>query len=256
MGTTPLETIGELRNLSPVQLAPVSIRGGVILTSPRVYVQDASGGAAVEFHAPSVKIGDEVQITGKVELLRFSAVFHDATGRILWQGSPPPPISVTATQAATGLYDTRFIETEAEVDASPKSSSGGTVLMLHSGDQRFLTILDPSGNPSSLGRIAPHSTVRVRGVCVIDQALTRNSAPFAILLRSSSDVSVLAGPPWWDLRNLIAAAITLPIVALLGFFISFRADQWRTQAVLDERLHMAREIHDTSPKATPRLRFS
>lgn len=223
---TPLATIGDLRNLSTAQSTDVTIRGSVILTAPRVYVQDAAAGAAVEFvRRPSLKIGDEVQITGEVEPLPFSAVLRDAAGRVLWQRSPAPPISVTAAQAATGLYDARFIETEAEVDASPNPSSRGTVLLLRSGYQRFLAILDSGADPSLLGQIAPHSTVRVRGVCVVDQAFTGNSVPFAILLRSSNDVRILSGPPWWDLRNLIAVAIALPIVLLLGLFISTRADR-------------------------------
>jgi signal transduction histidine kinase len=243
---TPLAAMGDLRNVSPVHPPAVTIRGSVTLTSPRIYVQDASGGAAVEFlRSPSLKIGDEVQITGDVEPSRFSAVLLNATGRVLWQRSPAPPISVSATQAAAGLYDARFIETEAEADSSPQPSPAGTILSLHSGHQRFLAILNSGADPSALRQIAPHSTVRVRGVCVVDPAFTRNSTPFAILLRSSSDVLVLAGPPWWDLRNLMEAAIALPVAALLGFFLYSRAERWRMQAVLDERLRMAREIHDT-----------
>jgi signal transduction histidine kinase len=95
----------------------------------------------------------------------------------------------------------------------------------------------------------------VRGVCVVDQSFTGNSVPFAILLRSSGDVQVLAGPPWWALRNLLVAAMILPVAALLAFFLYSRADHWRMQAVLDERLHMAREIHDTLAQGYAAIAF-
>jgi signal transduction histidine kinase len=186
-----------------------------------------------------------VQITGDVDPSRFSSVLRNASGHVLWQRSPAPPISVTATQAATGLYDARFIETEAEVESAQHPAAGRTVLLLHSGPQHFLAIIDSPVDPSSLGQLPPHSTVRVRGVCVVDQSFTGNVVPFAILLRSSGDVQILAGPPWWTLRNLFIAAMTLPVAALLAFFLYSRADRWRMQAVLDERLRMAREIHDT-----------
>jgi signal transduction histidine kinase len=253
---TPLAAIGQLRNLSPVQSTSVSVRGSVTLTSPRVYVQDSSGGAAVDFvNAPSLKIGDEVQITGDVDPSRFSSVLRSATGHVLWQRSPAPPISVTASQAATGLYDARFIETEAEVESAQHPAAGRTVLLLHSGHQHFLAIIDSLVDPSSLDHIRPRSTVRVRGVCVVDQLFTSNSVAFAILLRSSGDVQVLTGPPWWALRNLFAAATALPIAALFGLFLYSRADRWRMQAVLDERLRMAREIHDTLAQGYAAIAF-
>ena len=254
--TTRLAPIDQLRYLSPVQSPTVTIRGSVTLTSPRVYVQDASGGATVEFvHTPPLKIGDEVQITGEVESSLYSSVLHNATGHVLWQRSPAPPISVTAAQAAEGIYDARFIETEAEVEAVRQTAAAETLLLLGRGHQHFLAIVDPATDPSLLSHIPPHSTVRVRGVCVIDQRFTGNSAAFALLLRSSSDVRILAGPPWWTLRNLLAAAMALPIIALLGLFIYFRVDRWRMQAVLDERLHMAREIHDTLAQGYAAIAF-
>jgi anti-sigma regulatory factor (Ser/Thr protein kinase) len=254
--TTPPAQIGQLSSLSAVKPILATIRGSVTLTSPRVYMQDATGGAMIEFlHAPSLKIGDEVQITGEVEPSHFSAVMHQATGHVLWQRSPAPPISVSATQAAVGLYDARFIETEAEVDGVQHTGNGRMVLLLHSGFQHFVAIVDSLANPPLLRDIPPHSTVRVRGVCVVDPEFTGNAAGFAILLRSASDVHVLAGPPWWALRNLVAAGMALPIAALLGFFIYSRADRWRMQAVLDERLHMAREIHDTLAQGYAAIAF-
>ncbi|HVU00035.1 MAG TPA: ATP-binding protein [Acidobacteriaceae bacterium] len=254
--TAPLAPIGQLSGLSAGQPVTVAIRGSVTLISPRVYVQDATGGATVEFlHAPSLKIGDEVQIAGEVEPSHFSAALHKATGHVLWQRSPAPPISVSATQAAVGLYDARFIETEAEVDGVRDSAGGQIELLLHSGYQHFVSIVDSQANPSPLRNIRPHSRVRVRGVCVVDPAFTGNAAGFAILLRSSSDVHVLAGPPWWALRNLLAAGMALPVVALLGLFVYSRAEHWRMRAVLDERLRMAREVHDTLAQGYAAIAF-
>jgi len=245
-GGTQINSLGSLKTVSPMALSTVTVRGSVILTSPRVYIQDATGDVSIDLaHAPPLKIGDQVEATGILEPHRFSAVIRNASGRLLWQRSPAPPISVTATQAAMGLYDAMFIETEGIVESSNRGSGGESVLLLNSNHQSFRAILHaPSGNDDS-NQIAPLSTVRVRGVCVVDQAYTGNLVPFAVLLRSADDLQVIASPPWWDFRNLLLIAVSLPIVAMIAFFVYLQAERWRLHAVLEERLQMAREIHDT-----------
>ncbi|MGC2638347.1 MAG: ATP-binding protein [Acidobacteriaceae bacterium] len=244
--TAPLNAIGNLKAFSPLRSPRATVRGSVILTSPRVYLQDSTGGVAVDFlNTPPLKIGDEVEATGIVEPSRFSAVLHGASGRLLWQRSPSPPLSVTASQAATGVYDSMFVETEGELVSLSRNKDGSSVLLLNSGHQTFRAILDSPDNGGSLDRLAPDSVVRVRGVCVVNRAFTGDQTPFAVLLRSGDDLRLIAGPPWWDLRNLVMMAISLPILSLLGLFLYSRAEHWRLHAVLEERSRMAREIHDT-----------
>jgi signal transduction histidine kinase len=244
--TAPLSTIGDLKGFSPLHSPRTTVRGSVILTSPRVYLQDATGGVAVDFvNALPLRIGDEVEATGIVEPSRFSAVLHHASGRLLWQRSPSPPLSVTASQAATGVYDSMFVETEGKVVSRSSGADGSSVLLLTSGHQTFRAILDGPDNGGLLQHLTPDSVVRVRGVCVVNQAFTADQTPFAVLLRSGDDLRLIAGPPWWDLRNLVMIAISLPILSLLGLFLYSRAEHWRLHAVLEERSRMAREIHDT-----------
>jgi signal transduction histidine kinase len=255
-GTAMIYSLGSLKAIPPIGILPVTVRGSVTLTSPRVYLQDATGGVAVDFvNAPPLKIGDQVEATGKVEAHRFSGVIRDASAQLLWQRSPAPPMSVTATQAAMGLYDAMFIETEGEVESWSHDSGGVMVLLLESNHQSFRAILYDPGENDSPDRVALHSVVRVRGVCVVDQAYTGNLVPFAVLLRTPQDIRVLAGPPWWDFRNLLMIAVSLPIIAMIAFFVYLRAERWRLHAVLEERSQMAREIHDTLAQGFAAIAF-
>jgi signal transduction histidine kinase len=247
-GATRIYSMSSLRAIPPIGTSTVSVRGSVTLTSPQVYLQDATGGVAVEFvHAPPLKIGDQVEATGTIEAHRFSGVIRNASALLLWQRSPAPPMSVTATQAAMGLYDAMFIETEGEVEGWSHASGGARVLLLESNHQTFRAILNDPAENDRLDQIALHSVARVRGVCAVDQIYTGNEVPF--------DIRVLAGPPWWDFRNLLMAAISLPVVAMIAFFVYLRAERWRLHAVLEERSQMAREIHDTLAQGFAAIAF-
>lgn len=256
VGRSPLYTLGSLKTMSPAGVPSVTVRGSVTLTYPRVFLQDATGGVAVDFaQTPPLKIGDEMEATGAVEPHRFSAVIRAASGRLLWQRSPAPPLSVTASQAATGLYDAMFVETEGELESWNRNPDGTAVLLLRSGHQDFRAILGGRGENANTRQIALHSLVRVRGVCVVDQTYTSNLTPFAVLLRSGDDLLMVSGPPWWDLHNLIMIAISLPMVGLVAVFIYSRAEHWRLHAVLEERSRMAREIHDTLAQSFAGIAF-
>ena len=76
-------------------------------------MQDATGGVAVQqVETQALKVGDEVQVTGRVRPKIFSPTMEQATVRVLWENTPMPPVSVTASQAATGAFDATFIEVE------------------------------------------------------------------------------------------------------------------------------------------------
>ncbi len=68
----------------------------MILTRPAVYVQDSSGGVEVQFDDPaSLKIGDEIEVTGEVSLDKFSPVICKASFRFLREAVPIAPVVVT-----------------------------------------------------------------------------------------------------------------------------------------------------------------
>ena len=137
-----------LRNLlleAPNQNSILSARGVVILTEPVLYIQDSTGGISIpNAKGPLLKVGDEVEVTGTVEPHDFSASLTNATVRLLWAGVPDPPLAVTISQAATGVFDARFVELEAYLDGIDEASDKNLILSLHNGDQRFRAILKGS----------------------------------------------------------------------------------------------------------------
>jgi signal transduction histidine kinase len=217
-----------------------------VLKAPALYVQDSTGGAAVQpVSSPALKIGDEVEVVGSAETHGFSSVLKNARVRLLWEATPGPPLSVTANQAATGAYDAMFIQVEGYLENKWAAGKSALVLNLEMGPQTFRALINPGRSASRLDRLYSGSLLRLGGICVTNSKYTNNETPFLLLVRSTEDLQVIAGPPWWSLSTLIPFAIGLLILAAAAYNLYILAKHWRLRAVVEERSRLAHEIHDT-----------
>lgn len=240
------QEIAGLRLTSSVHPPIATIRGVVVLTSPALYVQDSTGGAAVvEAQANPLKVGDEIEVTGKAEPHDFSLVLRDAKVRLLWNRAPIPPLSITASQAATGAFDATFVELDGYLVSKEAGPANTMILTLQKGEQSFRAIMHSGRGDVLFRKLKANSLLRLRGICVVDSEYTQNLTPFVLLLRSADDVTVLAGPPWWSAGHLAAIAAIVLILALAAQLMYTRVEHWRLRAVLEERERLAHEMHDT-----------
>ncbi len=240
------QPIKDLRFPALLRAVPATIRGTVVMASPALFVQDATGGMAVQQLLPQVlKVGDEVEVTGTVQANVLNPALDQATVRILWENTPLPPVSVTASQAATGAFNATFIEVEGRLVEKEHASDDRLTFTFEAGPQSFRAIMNRGRGDTLYNTLKPGSMLRLRGIAVVDPAYTQDLVPFALLLRSSDDAVVLAGPPWWNARHALTVAVTLLLLAMVVNFFYHRVENWRLRAVLDERERMAYEMHDT-----------
>jgi len=241
-----LTSVSQLRLMTPGSMRTATVRGVVIATMPQLYVEDATGGAAVHAanHVP-LKIGDEVQVSGVVSPGAFSPTLRDASVRVLWASTPNPPVFVTSSQAATGSFAANFIELSGVLEAKSLGRDHSLILRLRNGQQAFQALLYGEQAASLYENLKSGSLLAVRGVCVVTPDYTHNLTPFALLLRSGGDLVILAGPPWWSPRHLIELTAVVFLLLLLIQYVHSRMEQWRLRAVLDERGRLAHEMHDT-----------
>ncbi len=239
-------SIASLRLASLARPSNATVRGVVILTSPRLYVQDATGGVYVNHpKAPPLKVGDEVEVSGEVHPQDFSSTLEYATVRVLWARTPVPPVSVTASQAASGKYDANFIEVRGRLVGKDRGTDNSLILDLDEGPQSFRAIMNPGRSDYLFTQLKLNSSLRLRGICVVDPALTHNLTSFVLLLRSNEDLDVIAGPPWWNTGHIIAIVVAALILSLIAVSLYHRMENWRLRAILEERERLAHEIHDT-----------
>lgn len=240
------QSIESLRLASFVTPETATIRGVVVLTAPRLYIEDSTGGVYVsQPKAPLLRVGDEVEVTGQVYPGDFSSTLEHASVQVLWARTPMPPVSATAFQASTGKFDATFIEVQGRLTAKEHGLDNTLILDLDEGSQSFRAILNPGRSDFLFSNLKLNSSLRLRGICVVDPAFTRNLTPFVLLLRSNEDLQVLAGPPWWNTGHVIAMVVAGLMLALVFNFFYHRIAHWRMQGVLDERQRLAHEMHDT-----------
>jgi two-component sensor histidine kinase len=240
------QSITSLRLTSSAKPSIVTVRGGVMLTAPILFVQDSTGGAYItQPNSPLLKVGDEVEVTGEAHPGNFSTTIEHAKVKVLWAQTPMPPVSVTASQASTGKFDAEFVEVQGHLTGKEHGSGNSLILNLDEGPQSFRAILNPGRSGYLFSTLKLGSSLRLRGICVVDPAFTRNLTPFVLLLRSNEDLQVLAGPPWWSTGHIIAILFGLLLLALVVNFVYHRIAHWRLQGVLEERQRLAHEMHDT-----------
>lgn len=239
--------ITDLRLLAPNASPYVTVHGVVTMVSPRLYIQDSSGGVAItnaHFVIP-VQIGDAVEASGHAEMHNFSSVLRDSTVRLLWSHTQVPPVAVTASQAATGAFDAQFIETEGRLTSIRPANSKSIVFQLDAGNQSFLAVEDGLNDRGSSHPFKEGSLLRVRGVCVTDEAFTGNRVPFALLMRSDGDIQMLEPPPWWNRSHIIELAFILVVLAIASHLAFTSVKRSQMHAVMAERERLAMELHDT-----------
>jgi signal transduction histidine kinase len=257
----PPIAIENLRAPSRFEGQQVNVRGVITLLRPEFFVQDATGGIAVHLESPAnpgLNLGDEVEMQGQAypgALDRLSMpTIRNATLHLLWDRSPASPISIDALQATTADVSGRLVEMQGQVIAE-KEDADKIILSLESGDQAFRAIVDKPGGGLRIPMFAPHSLVRLRGICIHDERYTKRLTPFVLLLRSADDIDQIAGAPWWSPRRLLPEIVLALLLLLLLQAYHGHMQRQRRAAITGERERLAHELHDTLAQTFAGLAF-
>jgi diguanylate cyclase (GGDEF)-like protein len=97
---------------------------------------------------------------------------------------------------------------------------------------------NPADTPSlaPMKQIPVGSKVRVTGICILDKSNPfGREVPFNILMRSSDDITAVAGPPWLSVRNLIIVIGLLLVLVIAGGARSWaRERKYRRGKILED----------------------
>jgi signal transduction histidine kinase len=242
---TRFASISEIHSHPNAEGVRATIQATLTLNGNPSYIQDATGGAELDgVSVQGFRIGDELLVTGRIEDRETGLEFTDSHVELLWHGSPIPPLSVTAEDAALGKFPALLIEVNGRF-VSLEKLNGETWLRLESGHQAFLARLETAGNRSLIPPIERGSLLRLRGVCSLLPEDTQYQGGFGILLRSAEDVAVISGPPWWNLKHLIELGMLLAALVIAGHVSLVQVLKSRFRAIMAERARLGHELHDT-----------
>lgn len=165
-------------------------------------------------------IGNVTDATGFPDLrgglLALANVELQDTGK----AAPVTPRMATLEELSAGKRSFDLVSTEGSVVDEVRSAVQDEYVLKANGDL-FSAIYkhpadgDESEAPSPMKHLAPGSKVRITGICFTGEAGPFDTrVPFEILLRSSDDIAVLAGAPWFTVANLAQLAGLLFLVIL------------------------------------------
>ncbi|HWT67374.1 MAG TPA: ATP-binding protein [Terracidiphilus sp.] len=251
------QPIASLRLLAPNLSPHVTLHGVVTLVSPTLFIQDSSGGIAIPnpHLVIPVQIGDAVEASGDAEFHNFSSILRSSSVRLLWSHTQVPALAVTASQAATGSFDSQFVETEGTLASTASIGQRSVMLRFDEGSQSFVARAENLDDSAFIRALKPGSRLRVRGICVTDKAYTGNQVPFALLMRSAGDLLLLEPPPWWNTAHIVELATLLLVFSLCLHFAYAAFKRSRLRAVIEERERIAMEMHDTLAQSFAGLAF-
>jgi signal transduction histidine kinase len=210
-----------------------------------LYVDDGTGGARIETEQDErVKPGTVVEVAGFPAVTPGKPILKNAIFRVAGEAAQPAPLAIDARAVLTPDNDAALVRMEGHF-LSLLTSPTQRTLVLKVGETVFDAVLDAGTNTQALERIRPGSLIAVTGV----YSYQWGPPPlFRLFLRAPDDVRVVAAASWWTLRH---TAVMMVMLAFLGasFGLWVRAASKRKrqqyQAVLSERIRVARELHDT-----------
>ena len=251
-----ITTISSIPLLSTVRDTPLSIHGVVNLISPRMYVEDQTGGIAVLSHdAPALAIGDEVEITGTVVRSAGEFVMRNGHVKTLWSNTRASAPMITADEAATGIKDGHLVLMDGQLIRKWVTGAGQLVLELENRDEVFHAIAEAGHYMPSAKDIRPASELQILGVVSSNPQFAGNSA-FGLLISPSEDsIRVVHGASWWTPVKIAITSTTMVCFVLLFITVNHRLRERRLMQASKERELLAHDLHDTVSQSLAGIAF-
>jgi signal transduction histidine kinase len=226
------------------------------------FISDGHTGARiVATKLPSLQVGDVVDVVGFPKLGGLSLIMLESEIRKSGHSFPPPP-EKKPVQLLDRHDDSRLVQVTATLINSSVHTDE-VLLELHDKDSYFVARLKSDAH--AWPTLPVGSLLQMTGVYVTLAENNINPGPdhFELLLRSTSDVTVIQRPSWWTARHSATVAATLgSIVGITIVWITVlqRTIKRQTARLREEtetrqkvaRLHymerersrIARDLHD------------
>jgi len=210
-----------------------------------------------------IRLGDRVEAVGFVAPQNSGPILQDAVLRRIASGPPPQPTLVKISDISSGRMNNNLISVEGHL-VRRVHEPFREVLLVQDESNILLAELSQPGVSDPFPQLREGSKIRFSGISILEVEGTWNyglnsayALRYKIMLRSLDDIQMLEPPSWWTTGHVlyIAAALGILVLAFLAQLIVSRIEQWRLEAVLEERERLAHEIHDTLAQSFAGIAF-
>jgi signal transduction histidine kinase len=218
----------------------------------RLILQD--GSRAIEVFpadSQSLRIGDRIETVGFPTPEAAGPVLRDAVTRLLAQGPPLEPVTITLREALASRYRSCLISLHLRL-VRIISEPTRTLLLLESGHD--LTTAELDANIVIPTWLRPGSDLRLTGIDMLNVEggigylnYRDTTVHSVLLLQSLNDISLISPATWWNQRRLLSLSIVLGILltSFLVLLMYVQLKRWKVESTLRERERLARDVHDT-----------
>ena len=226
---TPMEDIMRAYEVRD-RTARVRVHGSVTFDQPgtAVVLQDGSRSLWVStLSRIRLEVGDVVDATGFPDTDSGFLMLNDAVVKKRNERAPVAPAPVRWDDLASSRKVFDLVTIEGKV-LTENRETGQDEYVIASEGHLFTAIFRhnilfrfPDEPMPGMRIVPPGSAVRVTGVCIPqDSNPFAGKVPFNILLRSGSDIAILADPSWLSVRHLM---MVMGLLLLAVFAIGIRA---------------------------------
>jgi len=235
----PVESLSAVLGFRPQGLADrVRVQG--VLTFQHqgrsFYISDGKNGVYVKSNQTNrLEVGDSLEVVGFPIRRGYSPSLEDAVFRRLGVGVSPVPVRARAAEVLSKDLDCELVRIEGYLQDAT-AAPGERMLVVQDGYNTVHAYLDQTLAGSRFDALAKGSRVALTGICSIEPDANNQPKGFRILLRSPSDVTVLAAPPKLTPELLRTVLFSTGAVVLLGvLWVVSLQRQVRRQTTLARR---------------------
>lgn len=244
-----------------------------------IFIQDGFCGVIVDTAGNTgLRCGDRVEVVGQLNRRRSIAGITGTAIRVIEHPGRLEPTAISPAEivrmnSSTVLQRGRAVPTDffaalirfsGVVYDLRRTQAGGTLLLDTGG---CLTAVSMSRAVFlALQDLAAETVVEITGVTVppenpatkyVNPLVAGNESFLQVLISEPSDLAIISRPPWWTVKRLTAVLLGA-VVLLIGGLVwnsvlgarvtkqAARISRYvRSQTLQNERLRVARELHDT-----------
>ncbi len=220
---TPMDRVLNTYNVQD-RSGRVRIAGTITYYRPAMMAVLQDGDRSIRVLTPEIeplRVGDRAEATGFPEVNDGFLALKLGDIHSLGESAPVTPLRISWDDLAYGRHAFDLVSMEGKVLSQVRERSQDVYVISTEGHVFSATLRHPfdsdDNKPPSVPAIQAGSTVRVSGVAILDYVNPLSGTmTFGLLLRSPSDIAVLANPSWMNVGHL-ALLVGFLVVVVIAF---------------------------------------